>query len=114
MAINWVQVDSATPAKNSAQLPTRSLHGRFTLYYASILGITESPSPLRGEVNRASWQFDLKPSCSRREQRIHIDIDLARRPDVTDLESVGLKDVLHEADLLDADHFLFFIGNDEA
>ena len=40
------------------------------------------------------------------EQRIHIDIDLARRPDVADLETVGLEAVFHESDFLDADHFL--------
>jgi hypothetical protein len=48
------------------------------------------------------------------KQRIHIDIDLARRLEVTNLKAVGLKAVFHEADLLGADHFLPRIGNDEA
>jgi hypothetical protein len=48
------------------------------------------------------------------EQRIHIDIDLARRPDVTDLEGVGLEAVFDEADFLDADYFLLLVWNDEA
>ena len=48
------------------------------------------------------------------EQRIQIDIDLARRPDVADLKAVGLEAVFHQPDFLDADHFLHPVGNDEA
>ena len=35
------------------------------------------------------------------EQRIQVDIDLAGRPDMTDLEAVGLEAVFHQPDLLD-------------
>src|SRR6185312_10581749 len=49
-----------------------------------------------------------------RQQRVQIDIDLAGRPDVTDLETVGLEAIFHQADLLDTDHFLPGIWNDEA
>jgi hypothetical protein len=52
--------------------------------------------------------------CLFAEQRIHIDIDLTWRLDVTDLETVGLEAVFHQADFLDADHFLLLVGNDEA
>ena len=38
------------------------------------------------------------------------DIDLARRPDVADLETVGRKAVFHQPGFLDADHFLLRSG----
>jgi hypothetical protein len=44
------------------------------------------------------------------KQGIHIDIDLTRRPKVTNLKAVGLEAVFHQADFLDADHFLFLSG----
>src|SRR6476659_5765044 len=51
---------------------------------------------------------------SRADQRIQIDIGLARRPDVKNLKTVGLEPILDQPDLLDADHFLPRIRNDEA
>src|ERR1700730_188874 len=51
---------------------------------------------------------------SRPQQRIQIDIDQARRPDVTDFEGVGLEPVFYQPDFLDADQVLPRIRNDEA
>src|SRR6266403_2993017 len=51
---------------------------------------------------------------SHADQRIQIDIDLPRRPDVTNLKTVGPESILDQPDLLDADHFLPCIRNDEA
>jgi hypothetical protein len=50
---------------------------------------------------------------ARLQQRIQIDIDLTGRPDVTDLKAVGPETILHQSDLLDSDHFLGPVGNDE-
>ena len=47
------------------------------------------------------------------QQRIQIDIDLARGSDVTDFEAVGLKTVLDHTGLLDADQFLSRIRDDK-
>src|SRR5580692_3555447 len=47
------------------------------------------------------------------KQRIHVDIDLALGPDVTDFKTVGCKAVLHQPDLLEADHLLPRVGENE-
>ncbi len=48
------------------------------------------------------------------DQLIQADIGLARRSDVADFKTVGLKTILHQPDFLDADHLLHPVRNDEA
>ena len=57
----------------------------------------------------------VQPSMRRLlgEQCIEVDIDLARRADMPDLEGVGSKSIFHEARFLDADHFLPGVGDNE-
>ena len=47
-------------------------------------------------------------------QLLDVDIDLARGPDVANLEAVGLEAVLHEPDLFDGDTVLARIVDLEA
>src|ERR1700730_15899080 len=47
------------------------------------------------------------------QQRIQVHIRQARRPEITDVEGVGLEPVSHQPDFLDAEQFLPRIRNDE-
>jgi hypothetical protein len=51
---------------------------------------------------------------NRADQRIQIDIDLARRPHMAHFKRVGLEAIFHQPDFLDADQLLPGVGNDEA
>jgi hypothetical protein len=86
------------------------------LFFVVMPGHCPGHPRLKSVATRKTWMAGTSPAMTVLlfKQRIHIDIDLPRRPDVADFETVGLEAVFQEADFLDADHFLFLVGNDEA
>ena len=88
------------------------------------VAVTLAGIPTHGSATRGKANVRRKPQVSRRQedglvfrrfadQLVKSDIDLAGHPDVTDLKAVGGKTILHQPDLLGADHHLYPVGNDE-
>src|SRR5215216_3705173 len=66
---------------------------------------------------RADFSFPcarLLDFRNRTEQFIEADIDLTRRTNVTDFETVGLEAIFHQPSLLGTDHLLHLVRDDKS